>query len=326
MLLTNASRGALEESLPADVSVIRLGAERTRHAAFAILRTIWQRRPKVVFVTLDHMNALMGPLRPLMPPGTRLVLRVTDFGSLQAPRLRGMLGIALRMCDLAIYQSKAMEETFRRELRLGPKHRGLVICNATTLDRVRSAAAEAEAGPQGEFGGDGAVVLVAAGRLVVEKGFDLLLQALAKLKEPRLRLFILGEGPLGSELSAYVAEAGLENQVTLCGFQANPYAWLAKADAFVLSSRSEGFPNVVIEALACGTPVVATPLPGLENVPGVLLCDETSVDALACKLAELVENRPTLPDEAVSAWLGQFDAPAVARQYDEALSALIASD
>ena len=88
-----------------------------------------------------------------------------------------------------------------------------------------------------------------AGRLVKVKGFDLLIGALALLHDTQVRLTILGAGPLRASLERLAHTKGVAGRVRFAGFQANPYTWFARADAFVLSSRYEGLPNVVLEAL-----------------------------------------------------------------------------
>ena len=104
--------------------------------------------------------------------------------------------------------------------------------------------------------------LVAMGRLHPQKGFDLLISAYARSKWARKkRLVIFGDGPMRSELEKLREEAGLEEWVELPGAIDNPYPHLQAADLFILSSRYEGFPNVVVEALACGTPVLAADCP-----------------------------------------------------------------
>ena len=104
--------------------------------------------------------------------------------------------------------------------------------------------------------------LIAAGRLVWQKGFDLLIEAIAILANPCFHVTIIGEGALRGELERLAMDLGVASQVNLIGFQDNPYPFFRSADAFVLSSRFEGMPNVVLEALACGTAAIALPAPG----------------------------------------------------------------
>jgi glycosyltransferase involved in cell wall biosynthesis len=105
-------------------------------------------------------------------------------------------------------------------------------------------------------------VLLAVGRLQVQKDYPTLMRAFAQVRQARpARLLILGEGRERPMLEALIAELGLEQDVSLPGFVANPYAYMARASVFVLSSRWEGLPTVLIEALCCGAPVVSTDCP-----------------------------------------------------------------
>jgi glycosyltransferase involved in cell wall biosynthesis len=102
-------------------------------------------------------------------------------------------------------------------------------------------------------------VIVAAGRLTLQKGFDTLLQAFALLrKRLAARLVILGEGPEHASLTALGGLLGIADSIDLVGFVANPYAYMSRADVFAMSSRWEGFGNVLVEALASGTQIVST--------------------------------------------------------------------
>ena len=89
-----------------------------------------------------------------------------------------------------------------------------------------------------------------------------MIRAFASQKNERnARLLILGEGPDRAALEGLVAELGLAQTVSLPGFVDNPYAYMKRAKAFILSSRWEGLPTVLIEALFCGVPVIATDCP-----------------------------------------------------------------
>jgi glycosyltransferase involved in cell wall biosynthesis len=109
---------------------------------------------------------------------------------------------------------------------------------------------------------DGGSVFVAAGRLRPQKDFSTLLHAFARVRARRpARLLILGEGPERTHLEDLARQLDVAGDVSLPGAASNPYAYMARATAFVLSSRWEGLPTALIEALSCGVPVIATDCP-----------------------------------------------------------------
>jgi glycosyltransferase involved in cell wall biosynthesis len=102
-------------------------------------------------------------------------------------------------------------------------------------------------------------VILATGRLVPEKDHATLLRAFALLRaRRRTRLMILGDGEQRGQLEGLAAQLGVRVDVGLPGFEINPYRFMSRAAVFVLSSTSEGFGNVLVEAMACGAPVVST--------------------------------------------------------------------
>ena len=112
------------------------------------------------------------------------------------------------------------------------------------------------------FAAGAAPVLLGVGRLAKQKDFELLLRAFSRvLKTRAARLMILGEGPERKRLESLAQQLGIAAKVALPGFVDNPFAYMARAKGFVLSSRYEGFGNVLVEALACGCPVVSTDCP-----------------------------------------------------------------
>jgi glycosyltransferase involved in cell wall biosynthesis len=148
-------------------------------------------------------------------------------------------------------------------------------------------------------------VLVAVGRLQEQKDYPTMIRAFAQVRQARpVRLLILGEGKERPVLEAQIEELGLQEDVSLPGFVTNPYAYLARASLFVLSSRWEGLPTVLIEALCCSTPVVSTDCPSgpreiLQGGKYGRLVPVGDAEALARAItAALDEQRTSPPPES----------------------------
>ncbi|MCB1355364.1 MAG: glycosyltransferase family 4 protein [Maritimibacter sp.] len=176
---------------------------------------------------------------------------------------------------------------------------------------------------------DGAArTLVAVGRLVPQKGFDMLIEAFSRIADdvPDWRLSIFGSGRMQTELTDQIDARGLGARIALAGQTDQPGAWVTGAGAFVLSSRYEGFPNVLAEAMSAGLPVVAFDCPFgpgeivTDGVDGLLVPDG-DVAALADALRRL------LSDPALQARLGAaaretaetYAVPKVAARWDALL-------
>lgn len=301
LAVVDMREAAYRDDVPPDVEVIDLGCSRVRYALPKIVWLIWRRRPEVVFSTLGHLNLALAILRPFLPDGVRYMARETSIVSevIRGYRRPSVWRWAYRRFygrfDSVVCQSHYMRDDLVDRFAL-PAEGTVVIHNPVDVERIRRLAAEplVTAFEQADCeGGDALIHLVAAGRLSQEKGFDLLVEALVLCGNPRVRLTILGEGPLRGDLERLARDKGVAQKVRFVGFQKNPFPFFAQADAFVLSSRFEGFPNVVLEALACGTPVIATPAPGgaaeiVELTGGVLLASAVDADSLSIAIKRFI--------------------------------------
>jgi glycosyltransferase involved in cell wall biosynthesis len=314
------------EDIPADVELVDLACRRVRYALPRIVRCVRAMRPDVVLSTLGHLNLALAIARPLLPAGVRLIGRETivlseGLAAYSAPRLWAHAYRRLyRRLDHVVCQSGDMYADLVEHFGV-PRERASVIHNPVDVARIRARAAEpAGAGAEGDR--HAAVRLVSAGRLVPQKGFDLLIEAIALNGDRDIEVAILGEGPLESELRELARARGVAGQFRFLGFQRNPYPLFAAADALVLCSRFEGFSNVALEALACGTPVVATPAPGgtrelLSSIPECELAEAVSAPALASAIARWRQRKP---GRVGAAAVAPYDATRIARRYEALLA------
>ena len=275
------------DEVPEDVELVDLRSTRVRYVLPKLIHLIWQRRPDAVLSTLGQLNLALAILRPVLPDGIRYLARETIVVSADAktkkwPRLWRSAHRFYRRFDAVICQSRDMQEDLIHEFDL-PREKTVLIHNPIDVARIR----ELAMAPLDDLKPGG---LVSVGRLTHQKGIDMLIDALALCARPALHLTIIGDGPLRKDLEQRAKAKGVARQVTFAGFQKNPYPFIARAAAFVLSSRYEGFPNAVLEALACGTPVIALPAPGgvrelLESVRGCTIADQVSAESLAKAIA-----------------------------------------
>lgn len=321
LAVVDTRAAAFLANVPEDIEFIDLGCTRVRYALPRIVRLIRHRRPDVVLSTLGHLNVALAAIRPLLPDTTRYVARetiVVSQGLSESPRAKWWAAAYRRFyrcLDHVVCQSEDMRDDLVRNFGIDDG-RATVIHNPVDVVAVRAAAAIRSGEPARSTG----LQLVAAGRLVPQKGFDLLIEALAACGRPEIELTLLGEGPQREALQRQAASLGLATRVHFLGFQANPYPFFASADAFVLSSRYEGLPNVVLEALACGTPVVALPAPGgireiLDGVPQCVIASEVSASALAAVLRQL-GRLERVGDDAIS----RFTIPGALAAYERVLA------
>lgn len=291
-LLVGDPEGPMRSRLPAAINLVSLAAQSPLAARVAALRLLGRDALPLIGVSsprmLRHLAGLALELRRLRP---QAVLAMGTQSNLAVLWARELAGLATRvvLCECTTL-STAASRSRRRFRRAYPmlvaRHYAaadaiVAVSQAVAEDLAactwlpRSAitvipnwvttevAAARDPAPDHPWFADGVPLVLAVGRLHWQKDFATLVRAFALLRRRRpARLVVLGEGPERGYLQRLAEASGVAADVEFTGFVANPFVWMARAAVLAVTSVSEGFGNVIVEALACGLPVVATDCPG----------------------------------------------------------------
>lgn len=300
ILITGSATGPFADKIPDDVEVIDLKTPQMRKATRALVKVMNKQQPDLLISHLSHANiATLRAARKAIYRPTIAVVEHMTMSAYKGQRWRDLLikPLAKRLypqADHIISVSNDAARDLERVLSLS-KHSVKTIYNPVVSPELERQASQTIDHPLSLFEGK---LILGVGRLSQQKDFSNLILAFSKLhakSETPLHLAIVGTGEQEDFLETQIAKHGLQQAVSLVGFQENPYAWMRRADLFVLSSRWEALPTVLIEAMACGTNVVSTDCPSgpREILPPELhshLVETGNPSALARKIYRILEN------------------------------------
>ena len=266
-LVLAQAEGPYLAEVPQAVQVVDLKASRVLNSLPALVRYLRRERPLAMLSAMSHANIIALWARRLPGIVTRVVVSERDTLSRSVqnePSRRGRLMPKLirrfyPWADGIVAVSNGVAADLAQVTSI-PRQRIQVIYNPVVTPDFQQKARATLNHPWFKPGEP--PVLLAVGRLTMQKDFLMLIQAFAQVRKLRpARLLILGEGEERPKLEAQVKQLGLEGDVKLPGFVANPYPYMARASLFVLSSKWEGLPGVLIEALYCGALLISTDCP-----------------------------------------------------------------
>ncbi|WP_431137539.1 glycosyltransferase [Psychroserpens mesophilus] len=245
------------------------------------------------------INGLLGFLKLTKTlKHTKLVLRESTSIFLRFKGFKLLLYktayvIGYRQADLIICQTDLMKQQLLEALPwLKQKNKVVVIPNPVNLNEITT-----KANRTIDFEIDN--FIVAAGRFIPEKGFDLLIDAFNTLEDKSLKLVILGIGTEDEtqKLKHQIASLNLQNRVILYGYVKNVYPIFNQAKLCVVSSRIEGFPNVLLQMMSQNNTVVSTKCAGeIANIKGVFTCETHNVSALSNTMKNALTNTKAYRD------------------------------
>lgn len=256
-LMVLSSAGPLADRVSDRTTIVDLARPSLRHALPSLIAEIRRRKPDIVFSSFGYISLPLLALRMLLPAGMKIVAREANLPSLSlsgsaAPYLlRQAYPLFYRKAARIVATSHRMADEMTARYRVPPSKLD-ILYNPVDVAFLREKAAENASGPPVT-----GPSFVAVGRLVKQKGFDRLIDLWRRAPDDAT-LTVIGDGPDRSMLEDRVRSGDLTGRIRFPGFCKNPWAEIARADALLMPSRWEGMPNAALEALACGTPVIAT--------------------------------------------------------------------
>lgn len=261
-LLLAHAEGPFLEQVPSHVRVINLGVSRVAKAILPISNYLQTDQPWALISHLNYANVAVVLANQIARQNTKLVLVEHNTVSAHKSKVRsfkfvnGLMKLFYPKAEFIVAVSEAASRDL--EQHIGYQTGGVKTIYNPIVNPELSIKAKAPLN-HAWFQPDSPPVFLAVGRLIEIKDFSTLIKAFARVRQKTIaRLAILGDGELRADLEKLIQDLGIVEDVWLGGFVDNPYAYMSKATALVLSSRSEGLPNVLIEAMACGCPIVST--------------------------------------------------------------------
>lgn len=329
LLVIRGHGPAIPDTLPDNIRVMRLPVGSKKLVLPPLLWYLRRHRPEALLTANHQLNRAALLARQLTGVDTRVVIRmgmsVRASGEMLKPSARAALHASMRRwyprADAAVTPSRGVGDDLVAIAGVPPE-RLHVIPNPLINARFHELASAPLEHPW--YADPATPVILGAGSLEPRKDFSTLIRAFARVRRDRpCRLVILGEGRERGKLESLARDLGVADHVTLPGFEANPYRHMARAGVFVLASRREGASAVIVEALACGTPVVSTDCPsGPAEVlqegrigPLVPVGDH---EAMARAIADMLTNPPR--KEQLTRAVHAHDAAEGAQRYMHALA------
>lgn len=257
-LVENRLSSSILDFIPQDARIIRIPMGNAIRIMLAMLAVIRREKPQFVFASVLNINNKILPFRFLFPK-TKIIIRCDNYLYTYTDRQRKIVAALYPMADMIIGQTEEMRDELIA-LNKFKENQVITLHNPIDIDTIYAKLKDAE----NPYPSNGLKHFVASGRFAYQKGFDFLVEAFSKVSQERTDcdLYIIGDFEYGNRkvynmITEKAKKNNIEGKVHCVGYQKNPYPYIKYADCFVLSSRWEGLPNVLIEALHLGTPVAA---------------------------------------------------------------------
>jgi len=321
--LVCSAKGEFLEEAQIQCPITSLDISNFRNIIFPLVKYLRDKKPDILLVAMWPLTVI-APLVKLFPKvNTKIIVsehcilsqQYKDWGKKHRFLLKLSSIIGYRLADTRIAVSRGVAQDMSALAKLPVEHISVInnplrLLNYPTEQELKYAEFLWQR-PRGQR-------ILSVGTLKEQKNHALLLYAFAKLSLPQSCLMLVGRGHLEKELCSLAEELKIINKIIFAGFHANPAPFYHTADLFVLSSDDEGFGNVIVEALACGLPVISTDCPSgpreiLEDGKYGKLVPVGDADALAAAMLETLTNPPD--PNFLKQRAADFSVEKIAKQY-----------
>ena len=314
------------------LTLVNLKSQHSSTSIPALISYLRRRRPRIMMSSLPHISITsliarqlsMVPSRSIIVEHNTISQTISHSSSIKTKLLPLLMRLSYKFSDKIVAVSEGVARDLESQIRLGSGSVS-VIYNPVITATLEEMALESL--PHPWFRSNSPPVIVGIGRLTSAKNFSSLIEAFYIVrKNIEAKLLILGDGEERSNLESLIDSLQLHNDVSLPGFVANPYSFLKHCSLFVLSSRWEGLPTVLIEAIACGAPVISTDCPSgpreiLRNGELGSLVPVNDKEALATSIIRQISKTPPLPPASVPD-LSMYRLDYALQRYEEIINRL----
>lgn len=321
VIIIYENKGEYLKDLRKEIKKIFLNKTKIRWCLFSLFNVLNKEKPDIVInFSFDLMIIIGNFIIPFLKD-THFINRQINILSLQKFNFikKILLKNAYKNFDKIITQSKDMTDDLLKNISIS-KSKIEEINNPIDIKRIEELSKQnikIELKKEDKN-------LLCVGRLAKQKGFDIIINIISSVESKNIKLYILGEGTERKKLENLIKEKKVENRVFLLGRKENPYIYMKNADLFILSSKYEGFPNVLIEANACKLYAICNNCPGgvneiiKENINGSII-DFNEKDAVLEKIDNVLYHQKIDKEKIRDIVKKRYSIEKITRKYEKIL-------
>jgi glycosyltransferase involved in cell wall biosynthesis len=324
--IINYRESSLTVELDNKIKIFKLHRKHVRNSLFPLIKLLFRRKPEKILIFHIELAVLIIVLKKLLFLKTTVIVRsintlsrAYDYpsGIWEKYLARPVIKWILPKSDKIITQSTGMYRDMIKNFKIPPQNM-VTIHNPAFNLRVNGTVKMDEKEKSNEF--------LYVGRLSPQKGLENMLNAFksAHNADPTIHLTLVGDGSEREKLNNLAAELGLKNSVTFTGFRENTLPYFCRAKATLLTSFFEGFPNVLVESLMAGTPVIAFDCPGGPEdiiIPGIngLLIPYLDLDKFSAAILKVAGGEIQFEREKIIESSERFSINSIVQKYEKVL-------